>query len=133
MKINATLWAHVDTTTRGLLLLSCIALSIRGCSRWCMYWPYIVRVVLPVIGCEDIELPTDVWTERVDFNHMTVHCNSSLEIWHLTCRDHVWVGDSPFNCTVTDRHGRTNVISLENVGLILFPKELSPSIGLHHR
>ena len=68
-------------------------------------------LLLPVLGCEDIELPTNVWTERVDDDRMTVHCNSTPETWYLTCRDNRWIGDSPFNCTV-DRDGTPTPHSL---------------------
>jgi len=62
-----------------------------------------------VVGCQDIELPANVWTRRVDDDRVTIHCNSTLETWYLTCRDHRWFGDSPFNCT-DDRDGNTNVL-----------------------
>ena len=56
-----------------------------------------------VVGCERAALPINVWTERVDHDHVTVHCNSTTETWQLTCRRHRWVGRAPSNCTAADQ------------------------------
>ena len=49
------------------------------------------------MGCADYAPDPNSWVERFD-DKLILHCNSTSESWHLTCRDNQWM--SQYNNTV---------------------------------
>ena len=106
--VSTCLLVYGEVKTIGEIQVIGTSADIRPWMQWTSVWAASVccGLVGAVVGCEDADLPANVWTERVDDDHMTVHCNSTQETWRLTCHDYRWISDTPLNCTATDTNGR---------------------------
>ncbi len=52
----------------------------------------LFSLVSSAIGCPDLTVPKGGWSRREGEN-LQVQCNSTGEMWYLTCRDRQWIGD----------------------------------------
>lgn len=56
--------------------------------------------VFAAIACPDLQVPASAWMKR-DGDNARVQCNTTGEVWYLTCRDGHWIGDLG-NCSGED-------------------------------
>jgi hypothetical protein len=68
------------------------------------------------MGCADPVTPVGTWLERTD-DHAIVRCNSTQELWYLTCTNGVWAG-ARHNCSVVTFEG-DHLVSLLHICLQL--------------
>ena len=55
-------------------------------------------MTVSVLGCADVTLPANTWSER-DGDTLVIHCNNTQEVWYLVCQHKEWQGYLG-NCTV---------------------------------